>query len=78
MFLVLLGIIQILILIYTDSNALLNVLKLQHYDAIINCAECNIDNCDKDPYKGWLINTAPLIVLSNWSKKFKIPLLKFQ
>ena len=61
----------------SDSNALLNVLKLQHYDAIINCAaNVNIDNCDKDPYKGWLINTAPLIVLSNWSKKFKIPLLQ--
>jgi len=60
----------------SDESSLLSVLSSGSFDAIINAAALvDIAACNEDPLAGWMINTAPLATLANWSQEFDIPLL---
>jgi dTDP-4-dehydrorhamnose reductase len=60
----------------SDKASLLTVLASGAFDAIVNAAALvDIAECDSDPLKGWMTNTAPLAMLANWSLEFEIPLL---
>jgi dTDP-4-dehydrorhamnose reductase len=53
----------------SDDTALAGVLAAYAPDIIVNCAAlADIDACEKDPCRAWLVNGRPLARLSAWSK----------
>ena len=60
-----------------DFDKLQTILKKSKPDLIINCAaKVDLNFCEKFPGESWLINSALVSILTNWSISMQIPFLQ--
>lgn len=59
-----------IILDISEGQSLQGTLAFEKPDIVINCAALtSIDDCERDIFRAWNVNTRPLAIISEWSRE---------